>query len=87
MGSKFFPFRVDPFSKENQNNVERVAFLERVSIPFDMTEICELIQYVHPVKTWISLCICIVWSLYLPETVDGQRAKVFLILVFTGYEL
>ena len=29
---KFFPFRLDPFSEERQNSIDRVASLERVSI-------------------------------------------------------
>ena len=33
MGSKFFPFRVDPFSEGRQNNFDRVASPERYQFP------------------------------------------------------
>ena len=44
-GSKFFPFRVEPFSKGRQNNVDRATSPENVLTP--------LKEYWYiPVKEW-----------------------------------
>ena len=40
IGSKFFPFKVDPFLERKKNSLYRVASPESVSIPQELLCIC-----------------------------------------------
>ena len=39
IGSKFFPFRVNPFSEGRLNNFDRIVSAESVSIPLNKTAV------------------------------------------------
>ena len=48
-GSKFFPFKVNPFSERRQNTVTSVAFFECVSIFLDILK-------PHQEKPYLTTC-------------------------------
>ena len=40
LGSNFFPFRGDPFSKGDKNNFDRVVSLEKYHLPLSFQRLC-----------------------------------------------